>query len=209
MTLDEIRNISAGDIIRWPVKTKILSVFILVVVLGIVVWFEFIAGVNSKYHAEQQLAVNLRKKITSDRVIAATLPAYQNQIKEMNARFRKFLEQLPNKSQIPSLLDSVTAAGSKQGLRFSLFQPTQELTKNFYVEIPVNLSVVGSYSALGEFAASVAAMPRIVTMNNVQIHRLKNTAKTPYAMAKSQQKLEMQCTLTTYRYKKASKGTKR
>lgn len=209
MTLDDLRNIRAGDILRWPIKTKIVAVVVLVATLGVAVWFGFISNVNAQYHSEQQKVVALKKKILVDRSLAATLPAYQEQIKEMNNRFRAFLEQLPNKSQIPSLLDSVTAAGSKQGLQFRLFQPTQELTKNFYVEIPVHLSVIGNYTALGEFSADVAAMPRIVTMDAVQIHRVKNTGKTLDERAKNLQKLEMTCTLTTYRYKKIGKDKKK
>lgn len=200
MTFDEIRNLQVDDIIRWPLKTKLIAIAIIIVILGIIVWFEFISPENDQYDAlhtqEQSLKIQIRQK----QLLAASLPAYQAQIKEMNIRFQKFLEQLPNRTQIPSLLDDVTLAGRSRGLDFELFQPTAEINKNFYAEIPVNLKVVGTYDDIGQFAAAVAAMPRIVTMSNIHITRVANTGATPAAKALAAQQLTMQCTATTYRY---------
>jgi type IV pilus assembly protein PilO len=137
--------------------------------------------------------------VREKQLLAANLPAYQAQIQEMNLRFERFLQQLPNRSQIPSLLDDVTLAGRSRGLEFELFQPLPETNKDFYAEIPVKIKVVGSYDEIGRFAAAVAAMPRIVTINDIDISRVANTGS-PAARAAATQKLVMQCTATTYRY---------
>lgn len=200
MTFDEIRNLQVDDVLRWPLKTKLIAIAIIIVILGIVVWFEFISPENDKYDAlhtqEQSLKIQIRQK----QLLAASLPAYQAQIKEMNVRFQKFLEQLPNRTQIPSLLDDVTLAGRSRGLDFELFQPTGEINKNFYAEIPVKLKVVGTYNDIGRFASAVAAMPRIVTISGIDITRVPDTGSTPAAKALAAQQLTMQCTATTYRY---------
>ena len=202
MTFDEFRNLQIDDIIRWPVKTKLIATAIVVMILGIIAWFWFISPENSKYdrlrNQEEALKVQVRQK----QLLAAGLPAYQAQIKEMNLRFHDFLEQLPNRTQIPSLLDDVTLAGRSRGLDFELFQPTAEVNKNFYAEIPVKLKVIGTYNDIGRFAAAVAAMPRIVTISDVDITRMPNTGTTDAAKAQMAQRLVMQCTATTYRYLK-------
>jgi len=200
VTFDEIRNLQVDDIIRWPLKTKLIAIAIIIVILGIIVWFEFISPENDQYDALHTQEESLKIQIRQKQLLAASLPAYQAQIKEMNIRFQKFLEQLPNRTQIPSLLDDVTLAGRSRGLDFELFQPTAEINKNFYAEIPVNLKVVGTYNDIGQFAAAVAAMPRIVTMSNIHITRVANTGATPAAKALAAQQLTMQCTATTYRY---------
>ncbi|MDA8114196.1 MAG: type IV pilus inner membrane component PilO [Acidithiobacillus sp.] len=200
MTFDELRNLQIDDVIRWPVKTKLIVIAIIVLVLGVVVWFEFISPENDKYDQLQAQEDSLKIQVRQKQLLAASLPAYQAQIREMNRRFQNFLQQLPNRTQIPSLLDDVTLAGRSRGLDFELFQPTGEVNKNFYAEIPVKLKVVGTYNDIGRFAAAVAAMPRIVTINNIDIARMPDAGATSAAKAQAAQKLVMQCTATTYRY---------
>ncbi|MHB0887093.1 type IV pilus inner membrane component PilO [Acidithiobacillus sp.] len=200
MTLDELRNFQVEDVIRWPIKTKLIAVAILVVLVGFVAWIWFISPENEKINQLRQQESSLKEQIRQKQLLAAGLPAYQAQIKEMQVRFTRFLEQLPNRTQIPSLLDDVTLAGRSRGLEFELFQPLPEVSKNFYAEIPVKLKVVGTYDAMGQFAAAVAAMPRIVTLNDIDITRLPSTGSDEAAKAQSTQKLVLQCTATTYRY---------
>ncbi len=200
MTLDELRNFQIEDVIRWPIKTKLIAVAILVVLVGFVAWIWFISPENEKINQLRQQESSLKEQIRQKQLLAAGLPAYQAQIKEMQVRFTRFLEQLPNRTQIPSLLDDVTLAGRSRGLEFELFQPLPEVSKNFYAEIPVKLKVVGTYDAMGQFAAAVAAMPRIVTLNDIDITRLPSTGSDEAAKAQSTQKLVLQCTATTYRY---------
>lgn len=200
MTLDELRNFQIEDVIRWPIKTKLIAVAILVVLVGFVAWIWFISPENEKINQLRQQESSLKEQIRQKQLLAAGLPAYQAQIKEMQVRFTRFLEQLPNRTQIPSLLDDVTLAGRSRGLEFELFQPLPEVSKNFYAEIPVKLKVVGAYNAMGQFAAAVAAMPRIVTLNDIDITRLSSTGSDEAAKAQSTQKLVLQCTATTYRY---------
>ena len=200
MTFDELRNLQIDDVIRWPVKTKLIVVAIIVLVLGILAWFEFISPENDLYNQLKTQEDSLKIQVRQKQLLAASLPAYQAQIREMNRRFQDFLQQLPNRTQIPSLLDDVTLAGRSRGLDFELFQPTGEVNKNFYAKIPVKLKVVGTYNDIGRFAAAVAAMPRIVTINNIDIARMPDAGATNIAKAQAAQKLVMQCTATTYRY---------
>ena len=200
MTFDEFRNLQIDDVIRWPVKTKLIVVAIIVLVLGILAWFEFISPENDLYNQLKTQEDSLKIQVRQKQLLAASLPAYQAQIREMNRRFQDFLQQLPNRTQIPSLLDDVTLAGRSRGLDFELFQPTGEVNKNFYAKIPVKLKVVGTYNDIGRFAAAVAAMPRIVTINNIDIARMPDAGATNIAKAQAAQKLVMQCTATTYRY---------
>ena len=200
MTFDELRNLQIDDIVRWPAKTKLVAIAIIVLILGILAWLEFISPENSQYNQLKTQEDSLKTQVRQKQLLAASLPAYQAQIVEMNRRFQDFLQQLPNRTQIPSLLDDVTLAGRSRGLDFELFQPTSEVNKNFYAKIPVRLKVVGTYNDIGRFAAAVAAMPRIVTINDIDIARMPDVGTTSLAKAQASQKLVMQCTATTYRY---------
>ena len=200
MTFDELRNLQIDDIVRWPAKTKLVAIVIIVLIFGILAWFEFISPENNQYNQLKTQEDSLKTQVRQKQLLAASLPAYQAQIKEMNRRFQDFLQQLPNRTQIPSLLDDVTLAGRSRGLDFELFQPTSEVNKNFYAKIPVRLKVVGTYNDIGRFAAAVAAMPRIVTINDIDIAQMPDLGTTSLAKGQASQKLVMQCTATTYRY---------
>jgi type IV pilus assembly protein PilO len=199
MTFDELRHLQVKDVMRWPTKTKAIAALVLIALMGIVTWIWFISPENDRYHALHAKEESLKNAVREKQRLAANLPAYQAQIQEMNRRFERFLQQLPNRSQIPSLLDDVTLAGRSRGLEFELFQPLPETKKDFYAEIPVKIKVVGSYDEIGRFVAAVAAMPRIVTIHDIDISRVANTGS-PLVKATATQKLVMQCTATTYRY---------
>ncbi len=200
MNLDDIRNLQMDDIIRWPVKTKFIAVAVIFVLMGIGVWFELISPENSQYHLLQTKETALKASIREKQLLAASLPLYQAQIKTMNLRFQHFLKQLPNSTQIPSLLDNITLAGTSRGLDFQLFQPTKTINKHFYAEIPVKLKLVGTYHELGQFTAAIAAMPRIVTISDLFIARVPDKTKNIAKRALAPQKLTMSCVATTYRY---------
>ncbi|MCE5393287.1 MAG: type 4a pilus biogenesis protein PilO [Acidithiobacillus sp.] len=208
MTWDEIKNLQLEDIHRLPTRTKVIGAVILVVLMGILAWIWFLSPENDKYKALTNQVETLKEQVRQKQLLAADLPAYQEQIREMNHRFERFLEQLPNRAQIPSLLDNVTLAGRSLGLEFNLFQPLPEVSKDFYAEIPVKIEVTGTYDDLGRFAAAVAAMPRIVTLGNLTITPLPGSGSTPLAKALSAQNLQVSCIATTYRYLDADQADK-
>ena len=201
MTWDEINNLQLDDLMRLPVKTKAIIALIFIILLGIVAWFWFISPENEKYGDLRAQVQSMKEQVRQKQMLAADLPAYQVQIKEMKQRFQRFLQQLPDRAQIPSLLDDVTLAGRSRGLEFTLFQPLPEVNKNFYAKIPVKINVVGTYGDIGRFAAAVAAMPRIVTIDEINIVPAAGEANAaPLAKALAAQKLQMSCVATTYRY---------
>ena len=100
------------------------------------------------------------------------------------------MQALPEKEEIPSLLASISQAGKDAGLEFVLFQPQPEVPKDFYAELPIKIRVVGDYHEFGEFVSGLAALPRIVTIHDVEIKPRGQNATN----------LIMEATARTYRY---------
>ncbi len=200
MTWDEINNLQLDDILRLPLKTKAIGAVVLLIIMGVMTWVWFLSPENDQYKDLANQVQELKQQVRQKQMIANDLPMYQQQIKEMNDRFERFLKELPSRAQIPSLLENVTLAGRSRNLEFNLFQPLAEVNKDFYAEIPVKIEVTGTYNDLGRFAAAVAAMPRIVTLGHLTITPLPIQGKSPMAKAKSAQKLQVSCIATTYRY---------
>lgn len=200
MNIEDIRNLQWNDILQWPLKTKAIAMAVLIAIMGLVFWFEFVMPEMHQIHLMQMKAQTLKTQVREEQRVTQVLPAYKVQIKAMHHRFQKFLAQLPDRTQIPSLLDNITEAGRSRGLDFELFKPGMRVNKRFYQEIPVQLTVIGTYGQLGHFVSAVAAMPRIVVFHNIHLTRVPYASKSVAARALSQQKLKMECTAMTYRY---------
>nr|WP_320416311.1 type 4a pilus biogenesis protein PilO [Candidatus Reidiella endopervernicosa] len=133
--------------------------------------------------------MDLKKAFEFKQRKAANLDAYKEQLAEMERTFGALLRQLPNKAEIADLLVDISQTGLASGLEFELFKPTAERNKEFYVEHPINLKVIGQYHEFGEFASGIAALPRIVTLHDIGI--------SPH---KSKDMLVMTARAKTYRY---------
>ena len=118
----------------------------------------------------------------------------------MQASFQAILRQLPERTDVESLLVDVSQTGLANGLEIKKFKPSAEEKKGFYAELPISLEVTGHYHDLASFISGVAALPRIVTMHNLKLVRQKSTEKDGKETGK--EKLEMTATAKTYRYLK-------
>jgi type IV pilus assembly protein PilO len=113
------------------------------------------------------------------------LDAYQKQLDEIHRSFGALLKQLPNASEMESLLVDINQAGLGRGLQFELFRPGSEAFKDFYAELPITIKVMGSYHDLGAFTGDIAKLPRIVTLNDIDVSPVKDGGLAMSAVAKT------------------------
>jgi type IV pilus assembly protein PilO len=189
MTLDDLKNIDVNNLSSWPVPIKIASIL---VVCGVILfagyWF-LIQGELEEYGAAQKKEEGLRETYMNKKALAINLPAYREQMEEMEQTFGSLLRQLPNTTEVPDLLVDITQAGLGRGLEFTLFRPEKEQPKDFYAEMPISVQVRGSYHELAQFVSDVAALPRIVTFGDINISSVGKDNK-----------LTMSAKARTYRY---------
>jgi type IV pilus assembly protein PilO len=133
--------------------------------------------------------VGLRADLELKAVLASNLQVYSAQMVEMEDLFGDLLGQLPGKTEVPGLLEDITFTGLGSGLEFSSIQLENELTQEFYVELPINISVTGSFHDFGAFVSGVASLSRIVTLHDFTIEAGENSNE-----------LSMGITAKTYRY---------
>jgi len=167
--VDDFRFLNPNDPGSWPIvpKVSILITLLLVILLAgwWFLWSDQLAELESKEKEEQ----TLRQEFIDKKRQAINLDLYVQQLAEIDRSFGALLKQLPNKSEIEALLIEVNQAGLGRGLQFELFRPGQEQIKDFYAELPITVKVNGSYHDFGAFAADIAKLPRIVTLNNIAL----------------------------------------
>jgi type IV pilus assembly protein PilO len=167
--LDEFRYMNPNDPGTWPLLPRIVilaALFVFLLFMGwFLVWSDQLTTLESRQNEEQTLKGQYLEKKRQ----AINLDLYKQQLAEIDRSFGALLKQLPGKSEIEALLIEVNQAGLGRGLQFDLFKPAQEQLKEFYAEMPITVRVNGSYHDLGAFAADIARLPRIVTLNNIAI----------------------------------------
>ena len=190
MTLDDLKNIDINNLGSWPVPIKIGGILIVcAIVLFAGFWF-LIQGELEQYGEAQKKEEGLRETYMNKKALAINLPAYKEQMEEMEQTFGSLLRQLPNTTEVPDLLVDITQAGLGRGLEFTLFRPEKELPKDFYAELPISVEVQGTYHELAQFVSDVAALPRIVTFGDIVISSGKNNKLTMSAKAKTYRYME-------------------
>jgi type IV pilus assembly protein PilO len=187
----ELSDLDLANIARWPAAARtVLMIFIMGGVIFLGYWFhtkDHLVELESIEQRENDLRIIFERKAKQ----AANLEAYEQQLEEMRESFGAMLRQLPNKTEVADLLVDVSQTGLAAGLEFELFNPQNEIPKDFYAELPIQIRVIGNYHEFGDFVSGVAALPRIVTVSDITI--------APMAKG-SDDLLAMNLTAKTYRY---------
>jgi type IV pilus assembly protein PilO len=189
MELSDFNDLSFDNIGEWPIVVKLLTVLVL---CGAIAGAGYYYLVKDEYLAldkVEKAELDLRAELERKQAKAVNLEAYREQLKEMQESFGAMLRQLPDKTEVAALLVDVSQTGLAAGLEFELFQPMPEIKQDFYAELPIKIRVVGDYHEFGEFVSGLAALPRIVTVHDVNISRQKDGGQ-----------LIMEATAKTYRY---------
>ena len=200
---EQLRNLDARDVGRWPFLFRALTiVLVFAVATGLLVWYFVYSEAQGNIpdlraaEAEQQ---SLWATFDQKQRKAANLEAYRQQLAEIERTFGAMLRQLPGKTEVPSLLVDISQSGLAAGLQEKLFQPGQETRRDFYAELPIKIRLTGSYHEFGEFVSGVAALPRIVTLHDIEISQDRGRGSRRGTAAPSDD-LVLDVTAKTYRY---------
>lgn len=170
---------------QWPLAPRLLcalGVTALVVGLGYYFyWSDQFAAQEAGKKQEEKLRTEYRSKM-AQAINLEALKAQKAQVDQYVVRLEK---QLPSKSEMYALLSDINQSGVGRGLQFELFKPGQEVVRDYYAELPINIKVTGRYHDMGAFAADMANLPRIVTLNNLSLQAGKDGSMGMEAVAKT------------------------
>ena len=190
--VEELKSLDVNDIGRWPFAFRAAVIAIVfVVVLGMGIYWLIIEDKAPALQRVQEEEETLRVSFENKQKKAANYDAYKAQLSQMEQSFGTMLRQLPGKTEIPSLIVDISQTGLAAGLSEKLFQPLAEVPKDFYAEKPITISLSGGYHEIANFVSGIAALPRIVTLHDINI--------TPDGQDNYDQ-LTIQVTAKTYRY---------
>lgn len=196
MNLQELNELDIGNIGIWPTPVKIVLVLLVCIIVAIGGYYLDTDGQIKKLNTVERQEEQLRKDYEQKQAKASNLDAYRKQLEEMKQSFGAMLRQLPNKTEVAELLVDVSQTGLASGLEFELFKPNDEVPREFYAELPIEIKVTGVYHEFGNFISGLAALPRIVTIHDITIKKQTKAG----AQDQGGSKLVLQAIAKTYRY---------
>ncbi|MBC9249074.1 pilus assembly protein PilP [Pseudomonas alcaligenes] len=190
----DLSDLDVNNLGSWPSAVKAIAcVLLLAVALGLGYNF-YLKDLQGRLEQRRGEEKTLREQFAQKAFQAANLEAYKVQMKEMEESFGTLLRQLPSDTEVPGLLEDITRTGLGSGLEFEEIKLQPEVIQQFYIELPIQISVVGGYHDLATFVSGVASLPRIVTLHNFEIKPAEEG---------SVSKLRMSVLAKTYRYNDA------
>ena len=193
----------------WPLAPRLLcAAGVMAAVLGLGYFFYW-SGQFEEQDALAAQELKLRDDYRLKMAQAINLDALEAQQQQVNRYVERLEKQLPSKAEMAALLSDINQAGIGRGLQFELFKPGQVVVKDYYAELPIDIKVTGHYHDIGEFAADMAKMPRIVTLNNLALTAGKDGTLSLDAVAKTFRYLDQEELDAQAKARKAKKNVKK
>lgn len=185
-------ELSLETILALDRRKKILILAgVLALLTGLYVWRLFLPAHRDIAELDKELTRLLDQKAEQEAIVQ-NLAAFKREYEHLEQALRLAMAQLPDKKEIPSLLENISNLARESGLEVALFKPGAEKPMDFYAEVPVNIKLLGSYPNLLTFFYSVGNLPRIVNISDLSIKKAKDGA--------SSSSLDTECTATTYKF---------
>ena len=189
----ELSELDLNNIGSWPTAVKVIAgVLLMALILGLGYNFH-ISDLEAQLQQQADQEATLKEQFSTKAFQAANLETYTEQMQEMETSFGAMLRQLPSDTEVPGLLEDITRTGLGSGLEFEEIKLLPEVTQQFYIELPIQISVTGTYHDLATFVSGVASLPRIVTLHDFEVKPVDPKA--------SNSQLRMSILAKTYRYK--------
>ena len=186
----QFQNLDPKDPSLWPGAPRwMLLIFISAIVVGLG-WYVYLSSFDEELTASQAKELQLKEDYKTRLRKAVNLDALRKQREQVLQYVTQLEKQLPSKAEMAALLSDINQAGIGRSLQFDLFKPGETVVKDYYAELPISLKVNGKYHDIGFFAADVANLSRIVTLNNIAL----------VPASKDSEALVLDATARTFRY---------
>ncbi len=186
----QFTNLDPKDPSLWPALPRYLLCVLIAIGVVVGLWFAKLVDYEEEWEAAKATEVTLRQDYQKKLLKAVSLDELKKQREQVQQYVIQLEKQLPSKAEMAALLSDINQAGLGRSLQFDLFRPGQVVVRDYYAELPIAVRVTGKYHDMGAFAADIANLPRIVTLNNISISTKEKDGST----------LTMDAAARTFRY---------
>ena len=187
----DLNDLDFENVGAWPAAARAIVAIIVFAALVIAGYYYHVADLADRLATSESKELELRREFERKAFEALNVGAYKLQLQEMRDSFGALVSQLPSDTEVPGLLEDISAKGELNGLAIESIDLLDEVQEEFYVELPISIEAEGSYHDLGAFISGMAGLPRIVTLHDFDIEMSGDDSSN----------LSMQITAKTYRYR--------
>ncbi|MCW8329640.1 type 4a pilus biogenesis protein PilO [Photobacterium sp. SDRW27] len=191
--MSDWQDLELDEITEWPVVPQSVVVILLALILGAAGCWYWLIPLQDELADLKQTESELRTQVIRRASQVAALPTVRLQVEELKDRYQHVIEQLPEEKELASLLSGVNDIGIRNGLEFQRIEWAPRVEQPLYYELPINIALTGRYEDIGKFAAAVAKLSRIVTLNDFDLKLLEQS--------QPQETLSLKVSASTYRFK--------
>ncbi len=184
----QFRGLNPNDPSTWPALPRYALCLALMLAVIAALWFLWLQSSDVELQAAQAKETTLRADYKGKLLQAINLDTLKKQREQVQQYVTQLEKQLPSKAEIDALLSDINQAGLGRSLQFEFFRPGTVAVKEYYAELPIDIRITGKYHDIGAFAADIANLSRIVTLDKLAITPFKNGG------------LTLESTARTYRY---------
>ncbi|MFV0679044.1 type 4a pilus biogenesis protein PilO [Ottowia sp.] len=192
----QFRGLDTRDPSGWPAIPRYFLLVVVAAAVVIFLWFVWLKTQDETLETNRANEIKLKSEFKTKVQKAVSLEALKKQREQVLQYVNVLEKQLPSKAEMDALLSDINQAGLGRSLQFELFRPGQVVVKDYYAELPIALKVSGQYHDIGSFAADIANLSRIVTLNNIAVAPPAATGKD----SKPAGTLVLEATAKTFRY---------
>ncbi len=196
----DVNDIDWNNMGSWPLAGRLFFAALVFVAVLVGMYFVDIQGLTERYDSVQAKEETLKKDFETKAFRVANLAGYKKQLEEIESSFGSLLRQLPKDTEVPGLLDDITAAALGASLQIKSIKLDKEVETEYYTELPISIDVIGEYHDFGAFVSAVAGLGRIVTLHDFEAVSANEA---------DANKLNLKIVAKTYRYNSESKKKKR
>lgn len=187
----DLNDLDFENVGAWPAAARAIVAIIVFAALVIAGYYYHVADLADRLATSESKELELRREFERKAFEALNVGAYKLQLQEMRDSFGALVSQLPSDTEVPGLLEDISAKGELNGLAIESIDLLDEVQEEFYVELPISIEAEGSYHDLGAFISGMAGLPRIVTLHDFDIEMSGDDSSN----------LSMEITAKTYRYR--------
>ena len=165
----QFTGLDPNDPSQWPSLPRNLLYLAVCALVVVALWYAWLSKSDEQLEMEKTREVQLREDYRRKLVQAVNLDALRKQLEQVQTYVNQLERQLPSKAEMDALLSDINQAGLGRSLQFELFRPGQVVVQQYYAELPISIRVTGRYHDMGLFAADIANLSRIVTLNNLSL----------------------------------------
>ena len=169
---------------RMPAPQRFVMLGVIAFGVAALYWFLFYGAKQTELEVLDRKLTTIEADVVKSRAVAANFKTFMKELDDLKGRLQLAVQRLPNSTELPGLLTDVTSLGKKTGLEFRSFRPKKEVKRGFYVEVPIDIELRGTYHNVGIFFDKIAHLPRIVRISKVSMSVIDDTKDPPVLKVK-------------------------